>query len=300
MDRFTAMGAFVRVVEAGSFTRAADTLGLPRANLTRLVQGLERDLRVRLLERTTRAVKVTHEGAAYYERAVALLAEVADMEATARQSAQQPSGELRIDVATAMAAHLIVPALPALYRAYPQLRLHIGSSNQPVNLVADNVDCALRIGRIEDQDLIARRVGEFRMVTCASPAYLSAHGTPATPHELQAQHELVALAMARSGKALDFRFARRGEPLDLTPRGRFMVDDTNSYLVAAAMGLGVAQVPSYVLGTALAAGTLVPILEDWQAPPVPVSALYRRNRFLGAKVSVFVDWASGLFARLNA
>ena len=148
MDRFSAMSAFVRVVEAGSFTRAAETMDLPKPTVTRFIQGLERDLRVRLLDRTTRSVTLTAEGAAYYERVVHLLAELSDIESTAKQSVARPSGRLRVDVATAIATNVLIPALPDFYRAYPEIELEFGISNRFADLVADNVDCVIRTGEL--------------------------------------------------------------------------------------------------------------------------------------------------------
>jgi DNA-binding transcriptional LysR family regulator len=296
MDRFTAMTAFVRVVEAGSFTKAAETLDLPKARVTRLVQGLERELRVRLLERTTRSVTVTAEGAAYCERAVRVLAELADMESTAKDSVAKPSGLLRIDVATAIATTVLIPALPAFYRAYPDIRLEISLSNHYADLVADNVDCALRAGSVDAQDVVARRLAEFSMVTCAAPAYLAAAGTPNRPEDLQAQHQLLGLVSPRTGKPLPFRFLEGGRIVEVAPGERFGVDDTNAYLVAAVAGLGVIQAPAYMLQAALGSGLLVPVLAGWETPSLPIHVIYRPNRFLGAKLRVFMDWVAAVFA----
>ncbi|HYE39548.1 MAG TPA: LysR family transcriptional regulator [Ramlibacter sp.] len=297
MDRFFAMSAFVRVVEAGSFTKAAETMDLPKPTVTRLIQGLERELRVRLLDRTTRSVTVTAEGATYYERVVRLLADLSDIESTAKQSIARPSGRLRVDVATAIATSVLIPALPDFYRAYPEIELDLGITNRYVDLVAENVDCAIRVGSVEEQFVVARRVGEFRFVTCASPAYLSAVGTPAAPGELEGRHRLLGLVSTRTGKAIAFRFAKEGEDLEVAPDPRFSVDDTNAYLVAGTAGLGILQAPAYMVDPAIRSGQLTAVLRDWTTPPVPVHVLYRPNRFLGAKVRVFIDWTIALFER---
>jgi DNA-binding transcriptional LysR family regulator len=297
MDRFFAMSAFVRVVEAGSFTRAAETMDLPKPTVTRLIQGLERDLRVRLLDRTTRSVTVTAEGASYYERVVRLLAELSDIESAAKQSIARPSGRLHVDVATAIATSVLIPALPEFYRSYPEIELDLSITNRYVDLVADNIDCAVRAGSVEEQFVVARRIGEFRFVTCASPAYLSAFGTPATPGELHSRHRLLGLVSTRTGKPITFRFVRDAEEIEIEPHPRFGVDDTNAYLAAGLAGLGVLQAPAYMVDAAVRNGQLGAVLQDWTTPPVPVHVLYRPNRFLGAKVRVFIDWMATLFER---
>jgi LysR family transcriptional regulator, regulator for bpeEF and oprC len=297
MDRFLAMSAFVRVVEAGSFTKAADTMDLPKPTVTRLIQGLERELRVRLLDRTTRSVTVTAEGATYYERVVRLLTDLSDIESTAKQSIARPSGRLRVDVATAIATSVLIPALPEFYRSYPEIELDLGITNRYVDLVADNVDCAVRAGAVEEQFVVARRVGGFRFVTCASPRYLSAFGTPAHPGELDAQHRLLGLVSTRTGKPIPFRFVRDAQDIELPPHPHFSVDDTNAYLAAGIAGLGILQAPAYMVEPALRNGQLGAVLQDWSTPPVPVHVLYRPNRFLGAKVRVFIDWTVSLFER---
>ena len=181
MDRIAAMTAFVRVVEAGTFTKAADTLNVPNATVTRLIQSLEEDLKIRLLHRTTRSVTVTPEGATYYERIVRLLAELADIESSTKQSVASPSGRVRVETAAGLAALVVVPALGEFYRSYPQVEIELGAGNRQADLVAEGIDCAIRVGEVTDQFLVARRVGEFRFATCATPEFLASHGTPEDP-----------------------------------------------------------------------------------------------------------------------
>jgi len=297
MDRFSAMNAFVRVVEAGSFTKAAETMDLPKPTVTRLIQGLERDLRVRLLDRTTRSVTVTAEGASYYERVVRLLDDLSDIESTAKQSIAKPSGRLRVDVATAIATNVLIPALPEFYRSYPEIELEFGISNHQTDMVAENVDCIVRAGVVNEQFLVARRIGEFSFLTCASPRYLQSFGTPSTARELEAKHQLLGLISSRTGKAIPFRFVKDGESIELAPHARLEVDDTNAYLAAGIAGLGVLQAPAYMVQPALQAGQLVVLMQDWNTYQVPVHVIYRPNRFLSAKVRVFIDWTVSLFER---
>lgn len=297
MDRLTAMKAFVRVVEAGSFAKAAETLDVPRPTVTRLIQRLERDLRVRLLERTTRSVTPTNEGAAYYDRLVRVLSELAEIESAAKNAVARPSGRLRVDVATAIATNVLIPALPEFYHAYPHVELEFGICNGQTDPVADRVHCAVRAGPVEEQFVVARRIGEFRMVLCASPEYLSTFGNPGCPMELGTRHQLIGLISKRTGKPLPFQLARGVDRFESAPHSRFSVDDTHAYLAAGLAGLGVMQAPTYLVQAALRSGLLVPVLHDWQTRSIPVHVVYRPNEFLAAKVRVFIDWVVTLFQR---
>ncbi|HEX2543692.1 MAG TPA: LysR family transcriptional regulator [Ramlibacter sp.] len=297
MDRFSAMSAFVRVVEAGSFTKAAETMELPKPTVSRLIQGLEQDLRVRLLDRTTRSVTVTAEGATYYERVVRLLSELSDIESSAKQSLANPSGRLRVDVATAVATKVLIPALPHFYELYPEIELEFGIGNRYSDLVADNVDCVVRAGPAVEEFLVARRVGGFRLITCAAPKYLQAFGMPQAVTELPGHHRLLGLLSTRTGKPIPFRFHRNGESVEIAPQPRLLVDDTNAHLAAGVAGLGILQAPGYMLQAELESGQLVPVLQEWVTQTVPLHVLYRPNRFLSAKVRVFIDWTIALFER---
>lgn len=294
MDRFAAMRAFVRVVEAGTFTRAADTLNLPNASVTRLIQALEEDLQVRLLHRTTRSVTVTAEGASYYERVVQLLAELADIESSARQSLAAPAGRVRVETAAAMASTVLMPALQDFYRAYPKVEIELGVGNRQADLVAEGVDCAIRVGEITEQMLVARRVGQSPFHTCVAPGLLPPQHVPKTPQDL-GELPTVGMISNRTGRAFPFRFRNGEEDLDLVLPHRLVVNDTNAYVAAGVAGLGIIQAPAYGVHTALAEGKLVPLLEDWGTDSIPVYVIYPPNRYLSAKVRVFIDWVVALF-----
>lgn len=296
MDRIAAMNAFVRVVEAGTFTKAADTLDLPNATVTRLIQALEDDLKVRLLHRTTRSLTLTAEGAIFYERVVRLLADLADIESTTRQSLAKPSGRIRVETSVSVGTLVIVPALADFYRSYPDVGVELGVGNRPADLVAEGVDCAIRMGAVTDQSLVARRIGEFGFTTCASPGFIQANGAPDTPEDLRSR-PTVGLASTRSGRSLPFRFSKGSDVFELSPAHRLVVNDTNAYLAAAVTGLGIVQVPSYASHDEVAQGRLVSLLEDWQTASVPVHVIYPPNRYLSAKVRVFIDWVVTLFER---
>lgn len=296
MDRVAAMNAFVRVVEAGTFTKAADTLDLPNATVTRLIQGLEQDLKVRLLHRTTRSVTVTAEGATYYERVVRLLADLADIESSTRQSLAKPTGRVRVETAPAIATLVIVPALAEFYRDYPDVEVELGTGHKHIDLVAEGIDCAIRAGDVNEQLMVARRIGGFSFTTCAAPAFLQAHGQPGVPEEI-VHLPTVGMVTAQSTRALPFRFSNGDTEREPVLNHKLVVNDTNAYLAAGLAGLGIIQAPSYVVHEAVNAGRLVPLLEDWRTPSTPVHVIYAPNRYLSATVRVFIDWAVTLFDR---
>ncbi|SFM20309.1 LysR family transcriptional regulator [Variovorax sp. OV329] len=296
MDRISAMNAFVRVVEAGTFTKAADTLDVPNATVTRLIQSLEEDLKVRLLHRTTRSVTVTPEGATYYERVVRLLADLSDIESSTRMSQGKPAGRVRVEAAAAIGAMIIVPSLSDFYRQYPEVEVDLGVSNRRTDVVADGIDCAIRAGEVSDQQMVARRIGVFDFTTCASPEFLKACRAPLAPQDL-AKCPTIGLASTRTGRALTYQFLDADSGIELNLEHKLVVDDTNSYVAAGVSGLGIIQSPSYAVAGAIRAGQLVPLLQDWRTPTKPLSVLYAPNRYLSAKVRVFIDWTIALFER---
>jgi len=288
MDRFKAMRVFTRVVEAGSFTRAAATLEMPRATVTTAVQQLEAHLGVRLLNRTTRRVALTVDGSAYYERCLHLLEELADTEAMLTDR-HRPSGRLRVNLPGRPARLLIIPALRTFCDQYPELDLEIGVSDRPVDLVQEGVDCALRVGPLADSGLVARRVGQVREVSCAAPGYLERFGTPRTPADLAA-HQAVNYHSARTGRALPWEYLEHGQVREITLPARLTVDNTEAYMAAALAGLGLIQAPLQGLDHHLRSGELVEVLPDYRPAPSLMSVVYPHNRHLSSKVKVFVEW----------
>ena len=295
MDKLQAMQLFVRVVETGGMSRAADSLGIPKATATTLMQQLEAVLGVKLLNRTTRQVTVTTDGAAYYPRAVAILAEVQETEESLAQRRSVPSGRLRVDAPTLLARLVIVPALPGFFKRYPDIELQLSSGEHRADLIEEGIDCAVWSGELEDSGLVARRVGQLYFSTCAAPPYLARHGHPLHPQDLSA-HRCINHFAPHTGKTAEWVFAKDGARLSIPLRGFVALDDENSYLAAAEAGLGIAQIPAFVLAEALERGTLELVLGDWFAEPVPLSVVYPQNRHLSNKVRVFVDWIAELFA----
>lgn len=198
MDRFDAMQAFARVVETGSFTKAADTLHMSKTSVTQLVQQLEARLRVRLLNRTTRKVNVTADGAVYYERVLRLLADMDDAETSLSGAASVPRGRLRVDVPSPLARMILVPALPAFHARYPDIQLDMGVSDRIVDVIGENVDCVVRGGELTDQSLMARRVGDLQLRVYAAPAYLQRAGAPGHPRDLEDSHHRIVGFLCRA------------------------------------------------------------------------------------------------------
>ncbi|SDL17313.1 transcriptional regulator, LysR family [Modicisalibacter muralis] len=288
MDRFKAMHVFTRVVEAGSFTRAAETLEMPRATVTAAIQQLEAHLGVRLLYRTTRRVSLTLDGGAYYERCLRLLDELADTEAMFADQ-HRPTGRLKVNLPGPPARRVIIPALMAFCDKYPRIDLEMGVSDHPVDLIQEGVDCALRIGPLADSSLIARRLGQLTEISCAAPAYLERHGTPRTPADLD-RHLSVNYHSGRTGRPLPWEYTEDGKLREVTMAGRLTVDNAEAYISAALAGFGLVQVPLYTAHHYLQRGELVEVLTEHRPAPSPMSVVYPYNRHLSSKVKVFVEW----------
>lgn len=297
MDQIQAMRIFTRVVEAGTFTRAADSLSLPKATVTKHVQALEERLRVKLLNRTTRRVTVTADGAAYYERTVRLLADLDDIEASMTNARANPLGRLRVDVGTSVAQLLIIPHLAEFQARYPDIQLDLGVSDRTVDLIGDNVDCVIRGGALSDQSLVARRIGNLEFLTVASPDYLARKGTPVHPLEVEAKHSSLLYFSPQSGRHYPLEFRKGAESIDIHGPYQVSVNEANAYVSAAVQGLGIAQITSFQAQRHLQSGALVQLLPEWTQPLLPVYVVYPPNRHLSAKVRAFVDWAAELFQR---
>jgi LysR family transcriptional regulator, regulator for bpeEF and oprC len=289
LDKFQAMSLFVRVVETGGIARAAESLQIPNATATTLIQRLEAALGVKLLNRTTRRVSVTPDGAAYYTRAAAILAELRDTEESLSQHATRPQGRVRVDVPTLIARAVIVPALPQFFAHYPDIELALACNERHFDLVAEGIDCALWIGEVHDEGLVARRVGFLYFATCAAPSYIAAHGLPTHPREL-AQHHCINHFSARSGEQVEWVFSRDAERVQAVFPGYLALEDENSYVSAAEAGLGIAQLPAFIVKEAMERGSLDLALADWFPEPAPLHVVYPQSRHLSRRVRVFVDW----------
>lgn len=298
MDRFDAMQAFARVVEAGSFTKAAETLHMSKTTVTQLVQQLEARLRVKLLNRTTRKVNVTADGAIYYERVIKLLADMDDAETSLSGASALPRGRLRVDVPSPLARLILLPALPEFHARYPDIQIDMGVSDRIVDIIDENVDCVVRGGELLDQSLMARRVADLQLGVFAAPSYLARAGTPQHPRELEdSPHRVVGFLWARTGKPVPYALRNGSEHLQIKGRHVLAVDDGNAYLAAGLAGMGVLWLPRYMSHAHQARGELVPLFENWQLEPMPLYVAYPPNRHVSLKLRVFIDWIVELMAQ---
>jgi LysR family transcriptional regulator for bpeEF and oprC len=238
-------------------------------------------------------VTVTPDGAAFHERCVQILADLDEAEAAVMQARIAPKGRLRVDMPGGLARLFIIPQLPPFLARYPELRLELGMGHRPVDLLEEGIDCVVRFGVQPDSSLVARRVGTMTSVCCASPEYLREHGIPRTPEELSA-HRCVNYVSNRTGRVLDWEFARDGQKVQLTLDGVLAVYDHDAYLVAGLMSFGIVKVANYMARPYLESGELMQVLTDWTAEQVPISVMYPQSRHLSAKVRVFVGWVSEL------
>jgi LysR family transcriptional regulator, regulator for bpeEF and oprC len=296
MDQVAAMRAFVRVVEAGTFTRASSLLDTPKPTITKLIQALEAHLETKLLHRTTRRVTVTPDGAAYYERVVQLLADLDELDGSMTLSQAAPKGRLRVDVSASLALLIIIPTLPSFHARYPDIQIDLGVTDRVVDLIGESVDCVVRAGELTDQSLIARRIGELDFITCAAPSYLQRYGEPRHPTDFETDHYVVGYFHAGSGRSFPFNFALDAERHEI--RGRYIVsvNDSNAYIGAALAGLGAIQAPTFMVQQHIVAGALRPLLDGWTSDIVPLHVVYPPNTHLSNKLRVFVDWVADLFA----
>jgi LysR family transcriptional regulator, regulator for bpeEF and oprC len=296
LDRVHAMRVFTRVVDSNSFTRAAESLGMPRASVSTTVQQLEALVGVQLLARTTRRLNLTVDGAAYYERCSQILADIDELESGFHAGEERLRGRLRVEMPDTVATSIVVPALPEFHARYPQIELSIGISSRNVDLVGDGVDCSVQLGELPDSGLIARRLGVLEQVTCASPAYLEKNGIPATVDEL-AEHVAVNCVSEKTGRNADFDFDVNGEAVNMRMRGFVQVTDEHAYLACGLEGLGLIQPLRIAAQPYLRSGQLQEVLPEWKSPPMKVSVAFLKSRQATPRVSAFVEWLADLFER---
>jgi DNA-binding transcriptional LysR family regulator len=289
MNRLEAMQIFVRVAELASFTRAAESLDLPKASVSTAVQQLESSLGTQLLHRTTRKVQLTQDGITFYERGKDLLADMDELQALFQQGPQALRGRLRVDMPSGVARNFVIPRLPEFLRAHPQLEIELSSTERRVDLIREGFDCVLRVGAIGDTSLVARPLGHLRLINVASPAYLAAHGTPRTLEDLS-RHQLVHFVTAFGAKSTGWEYPVDGGYRDLAMPGSVTVNNADAYQVACLAGLGIIQVPAVGVQQLLADGQLVEVMPEFCAAPMPVSLVYVNRRNLSRRVQVFMAW----------
>ena len=295
MDRLDTMRLFTRIVELGSFSRAAEQLGLARASATQSIKQLEARLGARLLLRTTRQVTPTVDGEAYYQRCLVILNDVDELEAEFSQAGHHPQGRIRIDLSGSLCRLVLLPALPRFCAAYPQIRLDITVSDRHIDLIREGVDCVLRFGGLGDVPHVARRLAQLPQVTCASAHYLQRNGTPQTLGDL-AHHRVVDYVSAPNGKPVPLEFVIDGTVERRNLPATVSINSGEAYVAACEAGFGIIQVPLYHVARQLSEGRLREILPNCRPPALPLNVLYPPNRQLSARIRAFIDWLEELFA----
>ncbi|WP_036578762.1 LysR family transcriptional regulator [Brucella anthropi] len=298
MDRFDAMRVFTRVLERRSFTLAAEDLGIPRSTVTDAIKQLERRLGTQLFLRTTRHVNPTLDGQAYYQRCIEIIASIEDAEGGF--SGAMPRGLLRVEVQGTLARHFLLPELPAFLEKYPDIELYMTEGDRFVDPVREGIDCVLRVGLLQDSDMIARRVAMLDEVTVASPAYLARFGEPRHPDQLTDGHQMIGFRASGSIARMPLEFMVDGKLRTVTIPAPVSVNAAESYTAAASLGLGIIQIPRYHAIRHIADGKLVQILHAYPPSSSPVSVVYPRDRQLSPRVRVFIDWIAMILARQNS
>ena len=302
MNRLQAMQAFVRVVESNSFTRASDTLNIPRTSVTNLIQALESYLNVRLLERTTRRLHLTEDGRIYYERCVKVLAEIEEIEGAlsslpnlSGSSAMggQPRGRLRVDTSGPIGKMIIVPALDDFHARYPDIDLIVGMSDRRIELIEEGIDCAICLGEQIDTRMVTRKLSDVHFLTVATPAYIDRYGMPKSLEDLQ-RHVGVKYISPRTLRLTELRFMVDGEQAEIDIPTIVTVSDAEAHLIVGLMGLGLFQIARVLAQPYLDSGALIEVLPEWKPAPVQHSIVYPQSRPLSPALAVFVEWMLGL------
>lgn len=295
MDKIHAMKLFLRVADRESFSLAAQALSLPKASVSRQIQALEEALGVRLLHRTTRQVTLTQEGIIYYERAKDLLSNIDELDRLFQPDAASVSGQVRVDMPGWIARSLVLPALSGFLQQYPGIAIDLSSSDRRVDVVREDVDCAIRLGPQEESGMTRRPAGSLTRVNCASPDYLTRFGYPQTPACL-VDHALIHYADTRSARPEGFAILEEGRNRWVPAGGMLTVNNTENYLAACLAGLGIIQTPRASVKEALRSGRLVEVLPQHRASPVPVALIYPPRRNLSRRVHLFMTWLTALLA----
>ena len=290
MDKLESMQVYICVVDAHSFARAAEVLGVPRSTVSRVIKELETYLGIQLLQRTTRKLSVTTDGRRYYDECKNILVDIATMESSFPGRSAQPKGRFKVGMPQSLARHCILPRLPAFLRRYPELELILCSSDNVEDIIQEGYDCVIRTGRIEDSTtLVARPLANFAWAILASPTYVARHGKPETLDDLQ-RHHAVGYLNHRSGRTIEWFFTLDDGDCAIRMKETLVVDDTDAYIQAGIEGLGLIRVASYLAAPYLKRGALVPCMENVSFD-LPLSLVYPQNRYLPPSVRAFYDWS---------
>jgi len=299
LNNYSDIVVFVRVVEARSFVAAAQTLGMSPSAISKAVSRLEERLGARLLNRTTRSLSLTDQGAGFYERSREALAQLDQAESEIAESRGVARGRLRVDVPVSLGRKIIVPALPRFIEQNPELLVQMSMNDRVVDLVQEGIDAAIRVGNLSDSSLVARRVGQLRGFTCASPEFIERVGMPRTPMDLKPEH-CIAMFKLGTNQPRDWIFRRNGEEYTIRPAAPLSFSDPESAVAAAVSGAGFVRALDFVVEAQIASGLLRPVLEDWnEGAWWPVSVVYPQHRQPTAKIRAFIEFCAGLFPEVK-
>lgn len=298
MDHLLAIRTFQRIVETRSFTKAAAHLSLPRSTVSKNLKELEEHLGTKLIQRTTRSIALTTEGAEYYRRISKLVTKLDETESAMRDIGAAAKGRLRIDLHSSLANFVLMPVLEEFRERYPHIQLALGIGDRPVNLIEEGVDCAIRAGELADSSLIARTLYKDRLITCASPGYLEQYGVPKNLSDLENGHRIVGYFSAATGEAWPLRFRNRGEDKQLVAFD-ISANDSAALISMLVHGMGIGQTHASVARRFIESGELVPVLEELTYRQFPVSIIYPPTRQLNARVRIFIDWMVARFSGNN-
>jgi DNA-binding transcriptional LysR family regulator len=283
--------AFVRVVDALSFTAAAEQIGLPKSRISSLISGLEAKLGTQLLYRTTRRVSLSHDGQVFYDRARDLLGDLDELEGLFQPEPTGLTGTLRVDAPIQLAARTIIPKLPQFLERNPGLEIELSSTDRFVDVVGEGFDCVLRVGNVSVSGLISRKIGVLPLINLASPAYLERYGLPQTLADLKG-HYLVHYGHPIGSRAAGFEYPSGNGYETLAMNGRISVNNSLAFRAAAVAGLGIIQAPQVGMWPLTENGRLIEILPHLRAEPMPVSLLYPKRRHQARRVRAFIEWLS--------
>jgi LysR family transcriptional regulator for bpeEF and oprC len=298
MEDFSAISSFVRVVEAKSFRAAAAQLGMTPSGVSRAVSRLEEHIGVRLLFRSTRALNLTDDGESFYRRCKDILADLGEAVESLGYARTKPRGKLRVAMNVSIGRAGLIPNLADFEARYPDIRLELAMSERNIGLIEEGIDCAIRMGELEDSNLVARKLGYFSNVLCASPAYLARHGTPTCLEDLK-QHQCINYVYPTSGRAYQWQFDSPNGPVTLDVDAHLLINDGESVIQAAMAGLGIIQVPHWLAAGPIGHGKLQVIMEDTISAGSPVWIVYPQKKHLSARVHAFIDWIQDVFRRDN-
>lgn len=297
MDQILAIRIFTRVAEMSSFTKAAQSLGLPKASVSAWIQSLEAQLGTRLLHRTTRRVQLTHDGQVYYERGKDFLADAEEMAGLFQSDTRPLSGRIRVDMPSRMARLKVIPRLPEFIALHPEIMIELGSTDREVNLVEEGYDCVVRVGELDDSGLMSKRIGALEVIQCVSPDYLKRHGRPRSITDLS-KHLLIHYAHDlgdKGGGGFEYWDGERYR--EIAMKGLITVNNAEAYVAACLAGLGIIQSPKHTLERYLKRGELIEVLPKVRSEPMPVSIVYPSKRNLSRRVRVFMEWLETVVAK---